>query len=273
MSSDPKSATVGSVGDLENILGDNNIQSLHVEVPLSQEVFEKLSNSPLGKSLEELDIQPEYEDDNPPMINTAKTSFPALKRISINCQAVHAFHFEKEFFPELESISIESPCAEDLKYFKCDLPKLSYLSFQFVTIEDAREFGPSLSKCRELETVVAYKLWGLSSCREILLVMPKLTLLDLYRSDDLPRLQLWAPKLRDLDLRACFSCPGVSILKNLPRGYKEEEYNFEGEESKMTVNIINTSLNKNALLMMDRVAHVIQSEEDDEDGEDACVLS
>jgi len=238
--------TLETLECLDEILHKADIMNLDVEVPLTQEVFERLAKSPLGKNLKRLSIRPEYDDSNPPVIDTSLVTFESLRSFDMTFQAIRAFHFNKEQFPELERISIEQPCAKDLEYFYSDLPKLKSLSFEFVTINDTSDFGPSLNRSKLIEYFSGYKLWGLSFFpgRDIVLVLPEVKTLDFYRSDDLPGLKLWTPKLQELNLQACYSCRKVTFMKRLPNGYRKEDYPFTGEMSKLRVNIVNTSFLK-----------------------------
>jgi len=266
--------TIYTLEEIDKVLHRENILTLKIEVPLNQENFEKLANSPLGKKLENLRIAPDYDDHNPPALDTSSVKFERLKSFSLMCQAIKAFHFSKEKFPELERISIEQPCARDLAYFHSDLPKLKSLSFQFVGFTDASDFGQSLSRSRLLEMFSGYKLWGLSCIlgKEILLVLPNATYLNFHRSDDLPELKLWAPKLKELNLQACYDCEKVTFLKRLPNGFRKEDYAFSGEMAKVDVNIINCSFLKRDMFRGNPRIGRVYSNEDEMPQDWSCLL-
>jgi len=239
-----KKLAVKTLAELDDLL--NSLQheegisySLDVTVPLSQEALVKLSVSPLGMNLEQVTIYPEYEDGDPPVIDTSQVTFPMLKKFSAECQAFQSVHFTADCFPLLESLSIESPCATTLDAFHTELPNLQHMNFQYVTIEDTSDFGPSLSRSPKLETFTSYKLWGLGSKSAHRLILPNMKNLDLYRSDDLRGLKLWAPRLEDLNLQACYDISKVDLLKQKPAGFSGPEYAFAGEESEFELNCIN----------------------------------
>jgi len=273
------SVTVTSIEELIKAISGEAEESLPVkhlilEVPINQSQFEQLADSNLGKGLEVLEFRPEYDDSNPPVIDTSKTSFPSLKDLDLNCQAIKAFHFTKEFFPKLASVSLESPCAMDLEYFTSDLPKLKSLSFRFVCFKDLNNFGPSVSKSILLESIHCYKFWGLSSRKEHTLVLPNLETLDLYRSDDMRVLKLWTPKLSSLNLQACYACTGIKLLKRLPAGYKKQDgYTFSGEESSFGVNIVNCSHLRKAQFDREPRVSDVETNEEEFDGQNDCVIA
>ena len=170
----------------------------------------------------QLSICPEYDDREPPVIDFSLVSFPTLENLDMMFQALRAIHFTQENTPKLKHLSIEQPCARDLEYFNTDLPDMETMSFQFVTIDNpagmvvklvtslqrygsisSTGFGKSLSRSPRLRFFSGYKLWGLrvSKSKTHILVLPSCTDLDLYRSDDLNYLKIWAPKLTDLNLQ------------------------------------------------------------------------
>jgi len=260
--------TFSSLDELDNAIRDLSVDKearyeVIMETPLNQESFLKLSESLLGKNISSLSLEPEYDDVHPPTIDTSVVKFPKLKSFSSECQAIKAVHFSADCFPILESISIEQPCANDLEYFFTNLPNLKSLSFQFVTIEDPSMFGPSIGRSPKLESINCYKFWGLGGVPVHTLVMPQVTYLDLYRSDDLTGLKIWAPKLLELQLRACYSLRVVKVLKNRPASYTGPEYDFKGDPSKFVVNIINAGLDRGYFENMPRVQEVAATEDED----------
>eukprot|EP00092_Neocalanus_flemingeri_P021543 GFUD01023365.1.p1 GENE.GFUD01023365.1~~GFUD01023365.1.p1 ORF type:complete len:335 (+),score=93.90 GFUD01023365.1:48-1052(+) len=215
--------------------------SLTMEVPLTQASLTMLAGSHLGRELEVLDCRPEYEDSNPPVIDTSKVKFLKLRSLNLTHQAIKAIHFTADCFPLLETLSIDQPCALDPETFHTDLPNLRSMSFNFVTILDVKDFGRSLSRSPKLENFSGYKLWGLGRKAEHSLVLPSCTSLDFYRSDDLRKLKLWAPRLEDLNLQACYDIKTVTLLERRPPGFSGPEYEVTGEPSKFVVNCANTS--------------------------------
>ncbi|KAF6250581.1 hypothetical protein COO60DRAFT_1646504 [Scenedesmus sp. NREL 46B-D3] len=120
---------------------------------------------------------------------------------------------ELDMSAELESLSLKS-CGR-LRSFRLELPELQRLLCEHVELRDGRGFGSSLSSCPKLETVDCYKLLGLRGA-----------------CDDLQGIKLWAPKLAELELRACYSLDCVRIMDD-PTGTPP---------TPLRVNLINASI-------------------------------
>merc|ERR1719244_1866798 len=212
--------------------------------------------------MEELHISPEYNEEAP-VIDMEKVSFPILKSLSMICQPIKSIHFTKKNTPILSSLDIESTLVK-VEKFHLDLPELTYMGVQFVTVCDPRGFGKSLSRSPKLESFMAYKLWGLHvpKSKAHVLVLPNCQTLDLYRSDDLNYLQIWAPKLEELDLQAVYSITEVKILDCKPNGYAGPEYNFEGIPSQYEVNIINTEIPAGNVTVHPRCKKVLRNSDE-----------
>jgi hypothetical protein len=88
----PIPITVASLEELEEaaymVVEEGAVYSLSVEVPLTQAAFVMLAASSLGQTLEEMNINPEYDDRNPPIIDTSQVKFPKLKKFHLTCQAI-----------------------------------------------------------------------------------------------------------------------------------------------------------------------------------------
>ena len=80
------------------------------------------------------------------------------------------------------------------------------------------------SKSPKLECISSYKLWELGTKREHTLVLPNCSSFDIYKSDDVRGLKIWAPKLEELGLRACYDLSKVTMLKRRPGGFIGEDY-------------------------------------------------
>ena len=71
--------------------------------------------------------------------------------------------------------------------------------------------------------------------------LPNFESLNLYRSDDLDKLTIWAPKLLELNLQACYGINRVNILDQVPASFNSPEYDFSGEPGRYEINVINTT--------------------------------
>ena len=244
--------------------------TLNVAFNMTQKQLENLANSNLGKNLKELDIQNEDYDDHLPVIDFTSVKFPRLTSLSTYCQFIRTIHFTKENTPMLKTLNIEQSGHQGMQYFLTDLPLLETMSFQFVTIHDPRQFGPSLSRSPKLSYFSSYKLWGLSVGRRKnahVLVLPSMDILDLYRSDDLDNMKIWAPKMTELNLRACYAISYVQILDKKPAGYEfGPAFEVDDEADPYEVNLVNTSAPRGNVISHRRCARVLRNEEDDNFG-------
>lgn len=177
------------------------------------------------------------------------------------CQAIHAVYFIAENFPLLKSIDIEQPCAQNFATFHTDLPNLDSIGLQHVVIDDVEDFGPSLSRSPKLRCFFGYKIWGLGGKLLHTLVLPNLTTLNFWRSDDLRKLKLWAPKLEEISLQGCYDITNVQLLSKKPRGFEGPDYEEVGKPSNFEVNCVNASVPKGNLVTSERCIKVVNNME------------
>ena len=240
-----------------------NYLKVRVTFNMKQEDLTQLATSDIGSKLKELSFTPKYGSRSA-VIDFSQVQFPALEKLEIHHQVIEAIDFTQENYPELQSLTIEQITAKNPSYFKTDLPKLRFMSFQFITIDDPLGFGDSLSSSPNLEYFSGYKLWGLGTSKKHThrLVLPKCEELDLYRSDDLTYLKIWAPKLQSLNLQACYSLEEVTILDRKPNGYSGEEYGFNGDPSKYTLNLVNAPKPKGNVTTHQRCKKILEEFEE-----------
>ena len=95
---------IRSEEDLSNIIKDyypsssvdKNVE-LEVNYLITQEDFQMLAASTLGKDVVSLLCHPEeYDDVNWTPLDTAKVAFPSLKRLDFQSQPLKAIHFTKD---------------------------------------------------------------------------------------------------------------------------------------------------------------------------------
>ena len=95
-------------------------------------------------------------------------------------------------------------------------------------------FHESLLKQRHLCLASCLQLCGIGlGNAKHMLVLPECTCLNLYRADGLDHLDVTAPKLRTLDLQACYSLEHVRL--------------YPGEGSSVDVNLINANIDGGSL--------------------------
>jgi hypothetical protein len=163
-----------------------------------------------GEYLEELTICLEYNDGNLELdvgSVLSELKFPAMKRLSLSCCAAKELKLWDTAYPSLMYVDLSNMMGE--VNFDLNLPHLEGFSAEFTHAADGEMVAKSWSRCVSLDSINAYKMWGLSS-GFVLASLPNCTSLCLYRSDDLQQLMIYAPKLEELNLQACY---GLELLK------------------------------------------------------------
>lgn len=202
------------------LLLSRNARYVVVHFSMSQNDFLKLVER-VGSSVEHLefcavDKRGAECDGTAPCadFDAPEVSFPKLRVLRIHGQCFNAVHLTRKETPALEVLTWEHDMGRPLAYFRMDLPKLRTVRMAFLELADARSWGASLGNSPELQHFVAYKLWGLPTydhCRPHRLELPSCTHFVLIRSDDLDHMSLSAPRLRLLNLRACYNAQTVGL--------------------------------------------------------------
>ncbi|KAJ3057216.1 hypothetical protein HK097_010576 [Rhizophlyctis rosea] len=218
---------------------DSTLTRLECNFP-SNRILKQIANDFPNLQILDLRVGPEYDNDGISLC-LHNFTFPNLRQLTVSNVNLCTAEFLRGQYPILQSLYLE--------YGRCgsielDLPHLRKLHFNKWTFTaDVDTFGPSLSCSPRLEQLDCYKLWGLgNTSRSQLkhtLVLPACTSLDFHRSDDLEHLQIYAPKLRSLNLQACFSIRSVQILDRKPTGFGHLPSVPTAEQSKYRVNLMN----------------------------------
>ena len=152
----------------------------------------------------------------------------------------------------LKSLRIEEVGA--VWYMFLDLKELETLYIEDAELNEASDFGNSLSRCVRLKKFDSRKLRGFEECTQVI-IHKELKDLQLYRSDDLQRLQVWAPKLHRFNVRSGYILRHVRLLEGVPFEFMEKnklfvDYSHIGKEddvdvkdqAKVDLNIINANI-------------------------------
>ena len=86
--------------------------------------------------------------------------------------------------------------------------------------------------------------------------------IDLHRSDDLRGLSIWAPKITDLNLQACYGMEECNFFDEIPMFKNKKGYEFDGNLSEFKVNILNSGLGPEMFEGNPRVKKIINDEAD-----------
>ena len=113
-----------------------------------------------------------------------------------------------------------------------------------------------LAAATELEKFETYKLWV---SEELRFAGNHLKTIDLWRSDGLPGISLWAPNLETLRLQACYAIKNIEMLEShqlaemLPEGH---------EPTKIRVNTVNANISRKAMKALKRSGRCLFEEWD-----------
>ena len=95
--------------------------------PLDQKTFERFAKT--YRNLEQLSIEQEYDDDLP-MLDWSKVSFPHLTYLSLSCSPAKSFEFDMRNTPVLRQLSVSHQGPDSAAKFKLELPHLETLFFE-----------------------------------------------------------------------------------------------------------------------------------------------
>jgi len=240
-----------------------NGKIIEVSSPINQDELVNLV-AQYGTTIKELEFYFHNEGEAAQISFTQDFKFPNLESLEFHYCSLDVFTLVNA--PKLKSLSFEQ-CTDSLEFIKFRLPSLEHLSFDFITINDPSDFGDSLSNSPLLETVFAYKLWGLGdSLGKKTVYLPNCTDLNFWRSDDISSLKIYAPRLQSLNLRACYSMKNLSFGK---RGKKEHAaWNLKSplKPTSFTINVVNSGIQGNCRKFIKshpRVSFITWRAEDD----------
>lgn len=95
--------------------------------PLDQKTFERFAKT--YRNFKQLSIEQECDDDLP-MLDWSKVSFPHLTYLSLSCSPVKSFEFDMRNTPALEQLSVSHQGPDSAAQFKLELPHLESLFFE-----------------------------------------------------------------------------------------------------------------------------------------------
>lgn len=249
---------------------ENAKYSVTITRPVSlEELVRKLSilkHEFSPQTLKNLEFQYEYDDNTPKLDFDCDKQFnwtESGKKFTNVClnmllESVYCLSFEccplQTFLnvqlPNCDVLSFDqsSDCEDRLTF---TAPKLRCISFDYITYESEdidKDLTNSLSSSPHLETFSSYKLRGLSSLGP--LYMPSLEDITLYRAECLRSLKLYAPRMKQLNLRAAYDISKVKLLVRGKKEHKNLTHKLSGKPmnskdlSKFELNMINVGIEK-----------------------------
>ena len=163
-------------------------------------------------------------------IDFTKLYFPKLQELDCTNVEVKNIHFDINNTPNLKQLNI---CfVEWTQYFYLNLPKLEEIYMEYVTINNGTEFGDSITRCVNLKEANFKKFRGISNIcvkqmeyvhnqfnMAQMIIHPNLEIFRIYRSENLEAIGIWAPKLKEIYLQACYSVEYVELYDKLPKDF------------------------------------------------------
>ncbi len=187
-------------------------REMHLTRPdeVSAKALEKIATE-FGGQLEKLSISLDYDEDEKADVGSvlSKLKFPSLESLSLSCCMAKELRLWDSEYPSLLKLELSNMIGQ--VDFDLNLPKLNRFFAEHTHVADGEMFAKSWSRCVSLESIGCYKLWGLSS-GFIMASLPNCTALGLHRSDDLQQLLIYAPKLEELNLQACYGLDTFKII-------------------------------------------------------------
>ena len=169
-------------------------------------------------------------------------------------------HLTAKLTPSLQNLEIRN-IPEKCK-FHVVVPTLKNISIHHYSPPDhgSGVINEMLAAASELEEFETYKLWV---TEELCFASNQLKTIELYRSDGLSGISLWAPNLEELNLRACYSIMSIEILKShhlakkLPHGHKP---------STIRVKTANANISAKAIAALKRSGRCVIEDSGSSDG-------
>ena len=148
-----------------------------------------------------------YDDQLRPTLNVA---LPHLEEIQLIDVAFNSVTLDESTTPNLRKLRMQN--IDDSADLTLSLPLLEEVTIHYYG-GNPYPIETMLAAATRLRTFDSYKLW----CGDCLCFASNdLTEVSLHRSDSLNGVSLWAPRLRSLNLQACYSIEEVEILDDHP---------------------------------------------------------
>jgi len=142
-----------------------------------------------------------------------------------------------------------------------ELPKLkSFSMYYYGPVDDERWIHTMLNTATSLVSFDSYKF---RICSQLKFAGNDLQNIRLHRAECLERVSIYAPRLKDLSLQACYDIREVELLDTHPNFTRPP-----GRGSNFTVNTTNASINQTIARALENNPRVIWSGPDDDDDYD-----
>jgi len=177
-----------------------------------------------------------YDDSFTPKLSV---KLPKLEELQLIDCAFHEITLNEELTPNLRRVQMQNvpdDCALDL----C-IPNLTHFSIHYFR-GDETALQIMLDKATKLESFESYKLWAFE---HIAFASNHLTDIKLHRSDLLRSIDLYAPRLLNLNLQACYGLASIRIKEThatlsdeLPEGFQPTRFSVSAMNANLEPRLV-----------------------------------
>lgn len=154
-------------------------------------------------------------------LDFSTSNFPNLQDITVSANSINTFDMPCTSLPKLAHLDVYDAFIK--KPITFDLPQLVNLNFERIEMQESMSFAKSLSKSTALKQLSCCRIGGLEGGFS-LVVLPNCEYINMYRCVDMDSLILYAPKLNELNLAACFRFNSFHLLDREIRSEQVEKY-------------------------------------------------
>ena len=188
-----------------------------------------------------------YDDILAPSLEVAMPMLQSLKLIDVAFGKVKLNHELTPLIEELFMQNIPDECD-----ITVELPKLkSFSMYYYGPVDNERWIHTMLNTATSLVSFDSYKF---RICSQLKFAGNDLQNIRLHRAECLERVSIYAPRLKDLSLQACYDISEVELLDTHPNFPRPP-----GRGSNFTVNTTNASINQTIARALENNPRVIWS--------------
>lgn len=178
---------------------------------------------------------------NDSSVDFSNTRMPNLEEFQSLDVNLGKLELTRELTPKIQKIWMQNPSMSEKPDFRIDCPQLKDCTIYYCD-GDLQWVQNMLTAATELERFDSYKLRG---CNHLNFASNDLRSIRLHRAECLERLDLWAPRLTNLDVQAAYDLEQVHFQKN--HALKHELGEDFGFDEPLRVNATNASLSRQAI--------------------------
>jgi hypothetical protein len=187
-----------------------------------------------------------------------EAALPKLKELKIDAILMSKLVLTSELTPLLEKLTLINLGDIDHCDFRVTAPLLRSITIHFMDVRSTEPINCMLAAAKNLRSFESYKLW--SSVGSLKFTGNYLEKIVVRRSDCLRAIEVWSPRLTELNISASFDLTEVNILADHPLRAELTSDDAELPLSKFSVDVTNCCNNMaltSVLRANPRVARII----------------